>query len=312
MNNDGKLFIAKGLKRIPLLYPLARRYNKRRHTVIGKQVEHWCASAARQLEGHATVTVPNDGPIWVLWWQGVETAPAIVRACIASMERNAGGRKVVVITRDNVQDYVDMPELIFEKMASHAITLTHFSDILRFNLLHRYGGLWMDATLLVSSSLDETRCFGSFFTCSGFVDPTHFFVTKGKWTGFFIGGSSSEPLFAFMDAFFQTYWEHNDQLVDYFLIDYALDYAYEHDIGSLREWVQTQYGKDNPHLFDLAPIIADSFDPQVWKQLTADTNVFKLSWKKPKTYPAGSYGACILNQQIPLQLRSDTDRNNRN
>ena len=288
MNNDGKLFIAKGLKRIPLLYPLARRYNKRRHTVIGKQVEHWCASAARQLEGHAAVTVPNDGPIWVLWWQGVETAPAIVRACIASMERNAGGRKVVVITRDNV------------------------SDILRFNLLHRYGGLWMDATLLVSSSLDETRCFGSFFTCSGFVDPTHFFVTKGKWTGFFIGGSSSEPLFAFMDAFFQTYWEHNDQLVDYFLIDYALDYAYEHDIGSLREWVQTQYGKDNPHLFDLAPIIADSFDPQVWKQLTADTNVFKLSWKKPKTYPAGSYGACILNQQIPFQLRSDTDRNNRN
>lgn len=36
--------------------------------------------------------------IWICWWQGLENAPEIVKACVESIRRNAGGYDVVCIT----------------------------------------------------------------------------------------------------------------------------------------------------------------------------------------------------------------------
>ena len=99
-----------------------------------------------------------------------------------------------------------------------------------------------------------------------------------------------------MDRFFALYWEQNDSLADYFLIDYALDYAYRNRIGSLKTWCEGERGKDNPELFDLAPVICDSFDSNVLKRLTERTDVFKLSWKKPASYPKDSFGDRLVRE----------------
>lgn len=294
MNNNSKLLLAKILKRMPCARGYARKFNESRHRAIESFIYPWCVKAEDALPNTGVVEKSNNGPVWVSWWQGVEQAPAVVQACIASMRRHCGARDVVVITRDNVREYADLPFYIYEKLDSGAISLTHFSDILRFNLLRRHGGLWMDSTLYAAKDLDMSRCFGEFFTCSGYADPTGFFVTKGKWTGFFIGGSADERLFAFMDTFFLQYWKDNDTLIDYFLIDYVLRYAYDHRIGSLRAWADTQAGKDDPQLFGLEGIVSKMFDVVVWQRLTADTAIFKLSWKKPRTFPAGSFGEYIL------------------
>lgn len=297
-SNEISLFISKGLKRVPYAEGLARRYNKRRHERIERQIRPLC----EQVQNNLIDTAPgkhsemrNDGPIWVFWWQGEYATPRVIRVCIETMRRHATNRDVVIITKDNIRDYCNLPDYIYEKVDNRNITLTHLSDIIRFNLLHHHGGLWMDATLYVANALNEDRCFGAFYTCSGFDDPTQFFVTEGKWTGFFIGGSADEPLFEFMNSFFLSYWNKNSELIDYFLIDYALRYAYEHQIGSLWNWVKAQSGKDDPQLFNLAPLIAKEYDPSVWKRLTSDTCVFKLSWKKPKSFPTGSFGDVLIN-----------------
>lgn len=298
MNNDLSLFIAKGFKRVPAIAPVARTFNNRRHRRILRQIEALCVHAAKVCEHIETSANPNNGPIWVFWWQGLKTAPALVKACIRSIEQHSGSRDVIVITEQNIRKYAKLPEYIYTKVERKEITLTQLSDILRFNLLHNHGGLWMDATLYVTGNLDTPRYFGPFFTCSGFSDPTYFFVTKGLWTGFFIGGCKKEPLFSYMDYFFQLYWEKNSRLIDYFLIDYALRYAYEKGIGSLRKWVLSERSKDNPELFDLAPIIAQPYNPAIWQTLKSKTGVFKLSWKKPKNYPEGSYGAYLLSGKL--------------
>lgn len=297
MNNDKKLLFAKILKRLPPLQTFACKFNDHRHAEIEQSINRWCLEAEKAMSSpNALRHVANDGPIWVFWWQGLDQAPQIVRACISSIQANCGSREVIVITKDNVEQYADIQDYIYHKLNNSTITLTHFSDILRFSLLHKSGGLWMDATLFVNNPLDFERCFSNFFTCSGYADPTHFFVTEGKWTGFFIGGSQDEPLFEFMNLFFEFYWRDNNQLIDYFLIDYALKYAYDNGVGSLRHWVDAQWGKDNPDLFALEKIVAKQFNRMNWDALTANTNVFKLSWKKPKTYDVDSYGAYILRK----------------
>jgi hypothetical protein len=58
------------------------------------------------------------------------------------------------------------------------MTVTHFSDILRFNLLKNNGGLWLDATIFVNKPIPE-KYFTPIFTCSGFPDKDYFFVARG-------------------------------------------------------------------------------------------------------------------------------------
>lgn len=53
-----------------------------------------------------------------------------------------------------------------------------------------------------------------------------------------------------------------------------------------------------PELFDLAPVIRDSFDSNVWKRLTEHTDAFKLSWKKPSSYPEGSFGGRLVKEMF--------------
>lgn len=94
-----------------------------------------------------------EGKIWMCWWQGEENAPEIVRACIDSVRRNAGGHEVVVITDENLSEYVDIPEWVLEKVRAGVMSRTNLSDLLRLSLLAEHGGMWLDATFFCSGSL---------------------------------------------------------------------------------------------------------------------------------------------------------------
>ena len=99
--------------------------------------------------------VPEHRYIWVMWWQGEQAAPELVRMCIDSIRRNANGAEVVVITKDNYRDYVDIPDYIIEKHRAGVISFAHLADITRMFLLAEYGGLWLDSTIYVSRAIPE-------------------------------------------------------------------------------------------------------------------------------------------------------------
>ena len=98
--------------------------------------------------------VDNNKPtIWILWLQGVENAPEIVKKCIKSIKYYNGDKKIVVLTKDNLFDYIKLPKYIIEKWRKGIISNTHFSDIVRIELLYDYGGIWMDATTFCTSAV---------------------------------------------------------------------------------------------------------------------------------------------------------------
>ena len=51
--------------------------------------------------------------------------------------------------------YVDIPDYILQKYRAGKMTRTHFSDILRLHLLSRYGGVWIDSTILMTEHLPK-------------------------------------------------------------------------------------------------------------------------------------------------------------
>lgn len=219
----------------------------------------------------------NSGIIWIFWWQGYENMPPIVNRCIESVKYNAGNHKVVLVTKDNIYDYTNISSHILDKLANGNITLTHFSDILRFNLLSNYGGLWMDATVYCTSKITDNY-FDNLYTSGGYkgIDPK---FVDGKWTGFLIGGSSSNELFRFMNCFFDIYWKRNDKLIQYFLIDYGLDYSYRNNIGGFKDYADNVACHNNHNLFNLSDLLNDKFNNEKYDALVSDTKMFKLTYK---------------------------------
>ena len=71
---------------------------------------------------------------------------------------------VILIDLTNYNSYVDIPEFIIEKFHKKTITPTHFSDILRFALMSKHGGIRIDSTYLILDKFPESVFTKVFFT----------------------------------------------------------------------------------------------------------------------------------------------------
>lgn len=100
---------------------------------------------------HRPTNMPDCNPklrnkIWICWWQGLDNAPEIVKACVKSIKRNAGEHEVICVTEDNYKDYISFPLWVEEKRRRNIISRTIYSDLLRMAILSKYGGIWIDST----------------------------------------------------------------------------------------------------------------------------------------------------------------------
>lgn len=217
--------------------------------------------------------------IWIFWWQGKYNMPNIVRMCLASVYKHSSDHRVVLITKKNVKDYAKLPEYIYTLVNNGNISLTNFSDILEYNLLRYYGGLWIDATVFCVSDL-SSKYFGELYTASGGYMKYHSIVSLGKWTEFFFGGDINQPLFVFMDLFFKVYWKYHSSLIDYFLIDYALNYAYYYNIGEFRTYCNNNVClRCKPDIYNMQKYLNKPYNSQVYHKFIKDSPWFKLTYK---------------------------------
>lgn len=221
-------------------------------------------------------TRKNDGPIWMFWWQGVESMPPIVRKCYDLAVAHAPqAHPVVLLTKDNFTDYVQIPEYILKKVELGVITLTHFSDILRMALLYEHGGLWMDATLYSAATIPEKIFSKVFFSVR--TPKEGDWVSRCLWTGFFIGGVKGHPLFGFVRQLFFDYWKDHDELLDYFLIDVAIVMAYD-NIPQIRKSIDEGVWKTDK-LYVPQSNIDKLIDIERYQEILNGWTFFKMTYR---------------------------------
>ena len=118
----------------------------------------------------------NDGvysrKIWVCWMQGMEAAPELVKVCYASLHRYLKDRENILLTNENVHKYVTLPEDIERKRRDGKIPMAHYTDMLRLELLIKYGGTWIDATVLCTGCLTESAEIAETITNTNSTNPT--------------------------------------------------------------------------------------------------------------------------------------------
>jgi hypothetical protein len=166
--------------------------------------------------------------IYVMWWQGMDNAPALIINNIQRMKRIFGKDNVHIITEKNWKQYCSIPNTIIEKFNVGKVSIAALSDVIRFNLLKEHGGLWIDSTVILNNKCKDILSQyndNGFFTISNFEQDYHF-ISKSRWTAWFIGGKAGYPLFEFATAFYSKYFENHDFLLDYYTIDDIIAYFY--------------------------------------------------------------------------------------
>lgn len=59
-----------------------------------------------------------ENKIWVLWWQGMENAPELIKICMNNKKKHIKGREIIILTKDNLKKYVQLPGYILYKFNS--------------------------------------------------------------------------------------------------------------------------------------------------------------------------------------------------
>lgn len=220
-------------------------------------------------------------PVWCCWWQGQEQMPELVQLCHARLKQVLPQDKAQLhlITLDNYRDYVDIPTHIIEKFEKKIITMATMSDVLRFALLEKYGGYWLDATVFFTGQIPEEYFSGNFY-CQRMVSNTEMVrreACRGNWCGFSMAGPKGGIVFRFMSEAFSRWWAHYDTIIDYVLIDYLLWSGFK-GVKAIHGVIDA-VPDNNEDIFEMYQVLNQPYTPALLEKLTRRNVMHKLTYK---------------------------------
>lgn len=174
-------------------------------------------------------------PVWVCYWQGEQEMPEQIHQFFEKIKKSLPEKKTVLrlITLENCMEYVTFSDAVVRKFNEGKISLTHLTDLLRAELLYRYGGVWMDATCEIEIPLTEELFEKGFYTIKTHKSLWTADISKGRWSDYFWIAGKGKKLFRFLMESLWYYWELEETAIDDLLADYMLAVAIEElpDIG---------------------------------------------------------------------------------
>lgn len=218
--------------------------------------------------------------IWWCWLQGIENAPSIVKACFNSLKQLTG-YSLVVIDNSNWREYVELPGDIVKKWEKKQIPPALFSDLLRLELLIKYGGTWIDSTVLctgfndnanLNDNTDLSRIRELENKAKGYLEADLFLfqytkqgsipVTISNW---FISACSNNEVLMVLREMLYAYWKDYDCVLDYYVFHLffsMLSKEYPEQIAAM-PYGQSQNSLVLLHHWD------EKFDQKKWEKLAS-------------------------------------------
>ncbi|WP_288728320.1 capsular polysaccharide synthesis protein [uncultured Limosilactobacillus sp.] len=234
--------------------------------------------------------------IWIMWWQGYNNAPNLVKACINSVKINNKNHNVIIITQENFKDYVMLPNFILKKFENGYISITHLSDIIRVLLLYNYGGLWIDSTVLNISSINRKVFDSTFFSVRTGLEtkePSH-----GEWATFFMASHPKNKLMKKIAVNHFKFWKNHNEVIDYIMFDYIIRLLVLENDKFSKQVLMVPI--NNVKTFELRKYINNQYSEVVDEvsSIKNDTILFKLSRKDNLLKKDGTVYSHILNKYL--------------
>ncbi len=215
----------------------------------------------------------SERKVWICWFQEMNLAPDLVKKCFESIKQNITDREIVLITEDNYKQYVQFPDYIQDKIRCGIIPKAHMSDLLRLELLTRYGGTWIDATVYCSGKCPWYMLDSNLFLFQNLKPGLDGHVTCiSNW---FITAKSGNKILEMTLALLYDYWAKNSYLIDYFIFHDFFQLAIE---AYPEEWEKViPLSNSLPHILLLR--LFEPYDEKIWIAVKEQTSFHKLSYK---------------------------------
>ena len=239
--------------------------------------------------------------IWIFWMQGEEEAPDIVKKCIESVKNQYQNEyEIIILTNKNVKDYIgeksggenNIPNYIFEKYEKKYITNTQFSDILRLCLLAKYGGIWIDATVLLTGKIPENILKSDFFCFHS--QP---FYTINNWL---LVAKKNNYIINTMRKVMLEYWKYEitnkleKQIVsvptvspyaivynkqDYFMYHIFFDLLLKNNKNFQNDFSKVIKLMDCDYHYELGSYLLHKYDKNIFNNILNKTTIHKLTYR---------------------------------
>lgn len=248
----------------------------------------------------------NPKIAWVIWLQGFDNAPEMVRMCVASQQKHLTDYEFRFVTEANYHDWVTLPQYLEVKRQKGRIPDALFSDLLRTEVLVKYGGLYMDATVLCTglnnerlrthwTKIEESELFLFRYFKRG--DLAH--IGLSNW---FLSVRPYHPVMTAVRDVLFSYWHDYDCLVDYYIMHLFLDKA----LSYFPELLATMPRGNSFHSIILGDMLGRDFNKDVWQDLIDHVSFHKLNFRKATDAahnPNSYYNNIIMDYHKSLILK---------
>lgn len=260
--------------------------------------------------------------VWFCWFQGIDSAPEVVRRCHDSWVARNPGWRVIVLDQATTEVYGSFD---YSSRNIAALSPQHRADLLRLDLLDHHGGVWADATCFCAQPLDEwlpPLTESGFFA---FSRPRRGYLLSNWFLAARPGNLLVRRMLESMGAYWDRPFRHNRylrkslsillspfpqtrawwfsplfrdilRLSPYFAFHYGFERLVRNDPECARAWMNApEVSADGPHLLihrglrsALTPALREAIDRPV-------APVFKTTWKFKKPLSAGSLLAYLIS-----------------
>lgn len=233
----------------------------------------------------------------VIWqyWNNEKKMPPIVKACLDSVKRNTT-QEVILLSDQNRKQYIKLPEYIEEKHSIGIISHTHFSDVLRVALLASYGGTWMDATVYCTDIIPEKYVNCNLFLFQQGPCISYDFERIMRCSNWFITANRSNKLIRGLRDSLYNFWEHENDVGDYYLFHIFVSKLLDNYPNLKREWMDMPFA-DYQHPHYLSSVMKRNFTQEEWNKVKAISSIHKLTYKQRSVNSKSIYKK-IINCEI--------------
>ncbi len=180
-------------------------------------------------------------------------------------------KKIITLDQYNISDYISLPGYIIDKHNRGIISHTHFSDIIRAELLIQHGGTWIDSTVFCTG-----RKFTEFMQLPLFASNTSnlypFYMVASSW---FIVSEAHNPIITLTRDLLFEYWKSHNYLIHYFLFHMFFKMAAK---KYPEEWSRVPY-VDNAPWIEMGKAAYDDYSDEKMKYFAGLSDLHKMSYK---------------------------------
>lgn len=236
-----------------------------------KKIEKYMKYWESDPEGLAFSDAEVHDPIWVYWNKGIENAPDIVKSCYESLKR-FGTREVILLTKENLSQYLQMPSYVEDKKTSGGMPLAIYTDLVRLALLEHYGGTWIDATVYLTARIPEEIFSSDFFA---FQNTLGLLDNPALYAVWFMHAKAHGDIITKARNVAFAYWKKENHLFEYLTSNLIITQVVSRNPMAIENipYLNSDYSEY------LIKVLGEDFSEEKWKWICSLTGIHKLTYK---------------------------------